>query len=127
MHAYIYGWRRKAGCTTLLLALILSCLWVRSLGYQDGVMIFGVNRCLMITSADSSMSWAVSNPDEDGFNSSNVVWISRPITRDNGNDVHATYVVGTPRFVYYSPIVVPLTLLSACLILWKPRKRPPHV
>ena len=30
MAAFFHGWRRKTGCVTLMMALLLMALWVRS-------------------------------------------------------------------------------------------------
>ena len=131
MGEFFKGWRRKAGLVTLAMACVLMVAWIRSMGYQDAVIIFGEKRCLMIASANGSASWVAEEPswvaeepseETPSFNRPTWRWINRPITSDNGNEIHATHVLGTPRFIQYAPIVLPLTLLSAWLILIKPRK-----
>lgn len=127
MGEFFNGWRRKAGLVTLVMACVLTAGWMRSMGYQDAVMIFGEKRCLMIASANGSASWVLEETSEDtpAYDRATWYWINRPITSDNGNEFHATHGLGTPRFIHYWSLVVPLTLLSAWLILIKPRKVKP--
>lgn len=112
----------------LAMALVLMAAWMRSMAYQDAVLIFGENRSLMIASANGSISWVVNEPDEETppFSGPRLHWINRPITSDNGNEFHATHVLGSPRFIQYAPVVLPMALLSAWLILGKrPKAKPP--
>jgi hypothetical protein len=124
MHNYFKPWRRKAGVVTLVMALVLMGVWIRSMFYQDGLMIFG-KRLTMIATAAGSLSWAVQEPDDGVQFSESWHWLSNPIKPDNDNDMHATEILGTPTYIHYSPIVISLTILAGFLLLWPVRRSKP--
>jgi hypothetical protein len=35
MYTFFYGWRRKAGCVSLVIALVSTGMWIRSTRFQD--------------------------------------------------------------------------------------------
>lgn len=109
MLEFFRGWRRKTGVVTLVMALVLMTGWVRSFHFCDLLWIqspwgshFVYSECGHFRAWVFSgrrfatiCGWVLSQPGE---------WMH------DGNSVP------------YGPIVIPLTLLSAYLILWKPRK-----
>ena len=95
MGEFFTGWRRKAGLVTLAMAVVLSVGWTRSIKERDvkGFVLFG--KWNVVESDDQTLSWGAE-------------------------------VSSTPHWkVWYVPywlLVWPLTLLSAWLIVGKPRK-----
>lgn len=144
------GWKRKVGCVTLVLACVFAVGWVRSFGTQDTLtvrlnpsahhkLISVSGRLLVMTlSIDGGPiaivhHWTVRPTEENRF--SYEVWFpdsSGTITKDHlsmafwssGTDGGAFYdstiAVKWYQFPYWS-IVLPLTAISAWLLLSKPR------
>jgi len=115
MSDFFHGWRRKAGCVALVTACVFASGWVRSFWLCD-VLSFGQHEFCHVL---GRLSWArlkSKNPDEP------VWWSSFEISPAFGSHDRSW------RFdsrVWIAPdwsIVIPLTLLSAYLILW-PSKR----
>ena len=130
MRELFKGWRRKAGCVTLVMACVITSLWMRSYYLCDDVWFQIGSRTHMITSLRGGIGW--SSWDY-------VMADSGLITRDLSREPN---LVGIPFrdymkrwdnqrryaswnvwywYAYYWQCCVPLTLLSAYLILWKPR------
>ena len=86
MHAFFKGWRRKAGCVTLVMACAL----------------------LVIDATFGPEPWAVHWHQSD------------PVSHESGGIVTTSRSsVGTVAVPNWA-MAIPLTLLSAYLILWKP-------
>lgn len=108
MAIFLYGWRRKAGLVTLIIASTLCLFWVRSYQRIEGVT-FPVSRIsfdvyvsggrVQILKWDRRLSWS--------FYSAKIMKWSGP--RD--------WKYGFPCWY----VVVPPTLLSAFLLFIKPR------
>lgn len=134
MNTFFRGWRRKTGCLTLVMALAVMSMWIRS-AYVKDVFIpprwVGLNAALF--SLEHSIAYqhfnATVTPPEP-------FWVSFPIT---GSEINAAgdrwkwrcngfgYISNSEGYCLMAPywcFAVPLTMLSACLILWTPRKRP---
>ncbi len=125
MREIFHGWRRKAGVATLVMACAVMGMWVRSLYCRDVFYVGSTWGSFHLRSTDGGFK------TEGGFNKLDrldpqIGWIFewetygfRPLT----------YVFGDYNTVDYGGIAIPLTLLSAYLILWKPRQqdsRPPQ-
>ena len=112
MHELFRGWRRNTGGVTLLLSLGLLGMWYRSQVVEDYAEIAYVS----IISQHGSVSCSC-NP----FIARKPYWESHPLSP-------STPGIGNHfRFhVKYLDLVLILTLLSAYLILWKPRSTPAH-
>jgi hypothetical protein len=147
MGTFFHGWRRKVSCVALLTACMLACAWVRSQDLKDVVSVCRDNETLhWLVSSNGELRWitihglggdpywsahnhwrtypnnssvAVVNPStltpywnyaSIGF-SLGQGWVEDPISDSRG------WVI-----VPYWSITLTLTLLSAYLILWKPRK-----
>ncbi len=121
MREFFHGWRRKAGCVTLVMALTLTGIWVRSSIIIDEVLVtWPGNRHNYLVSLPGRILldfWDLEYAPE-------TYWIQHPCSLSVINDRlnwfeenHATFDI--PYWI----ITIPLTLLSAYLILWKPRKR----
>jgi hypothetical protein len=94
MHTFFHGWRRKAGCIALLMTCVTAAGWARSYLTHDS-MKFRSNRQL----------YEIASVDGEIHLRQDIDWQSRLL------------------IVPYSLQTIPMTLLSAYLILWKPRKR----
>ena len=115
MGAFFHGWRRKAGCITLAMALLLMALWLRSNLLFDQVLLRGN----LFISNGGCFVWdwqGWGGPDSDFTH-----WSS-----DTASPFSEawSFVPGGVRFPYWA-VVIPLTLLAACLILWKPATAKP--
>ena len=132
MTQFFHGWRRKAGCVTLALALAMLGAMIRSRTIADWCYIPVGQTEYEFISEDSQlkMIWwmQIEAPAFSigslelgkAFPTDGVEWECMGIqmghdTRDPG----LTYVFA---FFPYLSLILPATLLSACLILWKPRK-----
>ena len=127
MSTFFDGWRRKAGCVLLVLACVFMAGWIRSRMIGDAIMFPVGRRQNAIVALNGTVHWwAVTNgPADWGFDSSD-----RPVD-ELTDEIHELQIQLEPfQFrdwcVSYWSITVPLTLLSAYLILWKPRKPSPN-
>lgn len=118
MREFFHGWRRKVGVVTLLMALAATTLWVRSVYLHDWVLLLDDE--VSVESVGGRIIVMHGRPH-------NVVgellnWGSKTNEIDAA---HTSYFMASRhRFVVpHWPIAIPLTLISAYLILWKPRKR----
>jgi hypothetical protein len=130
MQAFFRGWRRKGGCVALVMALSVVGIWCRSTVIDDRIIFAIAGRRFTLCSWDgrifsSSLTgpewfdwrWTTSVNDREHFRQQETRFFeqlaSLPIW-ENGR-LALTF--------HYWILVLPLTLLSAYLILWKPRKR----
>ena len=145
MNTFFHGWRRKAGVITLVMACVLCCGWMRSRSKLDTVSIPILNRFHLLASARGELGWL----SVDGLGDEVWQWKSEETTEVpvppwcaemTLTDVMERLQLGLevdgimrgekngrkPRLwrISYLPVVLALTLLSASLILWKPRKKP---
>jgi hypothetical protein len=143
MGDFFYGWRRKAGCITLMMASVVTAAWIRSLTNDD--MFEPLDRKYLI-SGDGSLVWAAQADDvrmsfvdswydslmgrpeiDDPGLHVNIPWtcVKRigSIGIDYGRHEFDIHAFNWLRMQYWT-ITSPLTLLSAYLILW-PGKQPP--
>ena len=95
MGEFFRGWRRKAGLVTLAMACLLTVAWMRSCVTLDEFLL------------ESLDGWIVSSDQTIQFESS-------------VSDASGMVGIGTIWSVPYWSLVLPLTLLSAWLILIKP-------
>jgi hypothetical protein len=142
MPTYFHGWRRKIGVLTLVMACVLIAGWIRSFLQEDvWVMIKGDATVGIIISNDGSLCWSQADdpaipdvalrfeyvnfnpfPDPKGFDEKDIQWIWRFAGCGFGkrfNEIYASSLQCCE--IAYMPIVIPLTLLSAWLLLSKPR------
>jgi hypothetical protein len=99
MREFFKGWRRKAGCVTLVLAGAILIVWMRSQLITDTHMVRHAYRKHYVVTSKSGCLEISSNFYVDG--GAIEVW---------------------SKSVKYLAVALPLALLSAYLILWKPRK-----
>jgi hypothetical protein len=57
MGEFFWGWRRKVGLMTLLMACVFAAGWVRSFYVRDTIIIYGRFPVLSVSSKDGQLSW----------------------------------------------------------------------
>lgn len=128
MHTFFHGWRRKAGVSALVMACTLMAAWIKSGTVGDVIHISTRRHYHMLFSASGRLYWW-SMTNESG--ASGFLWqddntadeIIRVLDKDRPLfQGQASLNFRERQFVYLN-LTIPLTLLSACLILWKPQKR----
>lgn len=148
MKEFFRGWRRKVGTVTLVLACGLMAFWVRSVVKFDSVFFYcGTIRC-GISSVDSRIWFLTSTPlvgesavtwhtqehagQFDPMGSANVVWRRDWIgfhfgqyTRRLPGQTKAGEFEATSCTLPHWSLILPVTLLSAYLLLSPSRKRRP--
>lgn len=108
MREFFRGWRRKAGCGLLTLVMVLTGAWIRSLSAER------------YSDVPDNLREAKVGLSIRSFAGSCRLVASRFEEHAHALGYYRTDVVVIP----YWSVVWPLTLLSAYLILWKPRPKP---
>ncbi|MDB5345600.1 MAG: hypothetical protein JWP89_3977 [Schlesneria sp.] len=138
MREFVRGWRRKVGCLTLAMACLLTAAWVRSFVLHDVVVIPIWNSYTYVVSVNGELALEPTYLDRGG---ADPYWVTLPynsditifdflqddiewIWRGAGLAISKTSPGHTTDFIiHYAWLTLPLTLLSAYLILWKPKPR----
>jgi hypothetical protein len=128
MREFFHGWRRKAGVASLVMACAVTSLWIRSQANLDVVWLRVLGQQFAVNTSPGQL--LMFRLDTAHFD--DVLWFSMETRSAEGvaiiksidhlNGQHPEPGTHYLRIWYWS-IVLPLTLLSAYLILWKPRKR----
>jgi hypothetical protein len=152
MKAFFHGWRRKAGVVTLVMALALLLGWMRSHRVEDVIsfrsgeksqdaILVSEHRVIWArwywrdglprTGGSPTFRWSAERhsinplmffhrltPTSEG----SLCGFEHARYVDRLNDDQESFVWSMWAASYWS-LIVPLTLLAAYLILWKPRKR----
>lgn len=144
MLEFFRGWRRKAGCVTLVMACAVAGMWMRSFTIFEGFWALGPRGNHGIFSVDGTLRWwtidftyrmkprwystriAGSREILDPWSDGQMEWQRRYAGFVIGSGY--TEALGEPVakrlwIIPYWPLVLSLTLLSAYLLLWQPRKR----
>ena len=144
MREFFHGWRRKVGCVTLVMALVVFGAWMRSHHRFDCVFIHAPAATHAMKSEDGRVCWTRMEPN------SSPIWMTWESEKASewqtvefyrqsycgftfGTELSAVVSVRAGEgftqhrwdfwVVPYWAIVMPLTLLSAYLIVWTPRPR----
>jgi hypothetical protein len=136
MREFFRGWKRKVGCVTLLLACVFTAGWLRSRFVTDHItlttkaypLITITNRLSILEASwfDDKLKltfhrrWTVTPitaQSKPSPNSKLFFWWDTPPLSTGGREIHR----GDSFAIRYFVIVIPLTLLSAFLLLSKPR------
>lgn len=147
MGRYFKPLRRRLGVVTLVMACIFGEAWVRSFTFSDGVWIRGGDKSLhMLFSMPNWCGWILVPckqgrlPDKwPGFYGWHKTTLNPRFQADPFDGVHQHIVILTGGFNFhisreetnyhliapYRSIVLPLILLSAYLLLTKPRAKHP--
>jgi hypothetical protein len=123
MYTFFHGWRRKAGVVSLLIAIAMIGGWIRSRFILDCVQLRDRDSMHQLDSFCGCVRWLRFDlvPQARRNNLASPFWASRPIDIRQGQ-VGFRWDQDNWAVPFWS-ITLPLTLLSAYLILWKPRKR----
>lgn len=147
MREFFQGWRRKVGCVVLVVACVLASAWIRSVYVADLVTVqLGSFRALVLSGNHQAGIFILRDTPVDVFirhrrdllAGVHEIWeFDRTRSFDsrllafqslNADLLYVTYGVDsstsqtTVPLILYWPIVIPLTLLSAYLILWPQRR-----
>ena len=125
MREFFSGWRRKIGVATLIGACILAGMWARSLVVSHHLFVGPANRLYQVRLFRGSMAYArIDAPDWPG--PAPLIW------EYDEEPYELIYILlgewEFDSFTWTIPLyafIVPLTILSAYLIVWKPRKQQP--
>ena len=136
MLPFFHGWRRKAGCVTLVLALVIMAGWARSYTVRDVITtapLFGQGHTLSSDVGELQwVSWKANSPRPQfpaGWRSQGLRYTKLPkirLFRPVKFQMVTASLAGTNAEGFATShwlFVLPLTLLSTYLILWKPQKR----
>ena len=140
MREFFKGWRRMVGCVALVLALTLMAGWIRSFRTEDIVLVplSWHGRYITMDSIRGEVELELCRSNKPSGSASFQTWPLKPDdesrpesfrffmfdttsggTFDHGGTVISSYLIA----FRYSVATIPLTLLSAYLLLCKPRKR----
>ena len=138
MREFFKGWRRMAGCVALVMAILLGVSWIRSQSVADVVSTsIGPRGATLLVSLDGCIGWSVYERREP----QRLTWEIKPRSDLAGlaNEplvgwywqllgfrIGRSPILGTVATIPYWSLVVPLTMISAYLILWKPRPKVEH-
>ena len=134
MGGFFRGWKRKVGVLTLLMSCGLVGEWVRSLYIVDSVdLSCGMLGRGSFLSVNGLFAWSIGFEDSAFFR-----WKTVPLSEiliDGSMYFHDGFAFGEssfgfngsriPVFIPYCVVVIPLSLLSAWLLLSKPQKLNP--
>lgn len=131
MRVFFEGWRRRSGCATLVMACIFMAGWFRSFVILDSLAYSGSGRQYQIGSWDGYILWMSGVPVSD-VELLNFKWdrmtFGPLIPESEISDVFMNSENWKPFVKWTIPywsVALPLTLVSAWLLLTKPRKKPP--
>lgn len=146
MREFFKGWRRKVGCAALVMSLLLTGGWIRSLGLCEEIYSsYGVRSLAFLASGDGYVAcgharannadgfpqksdWPTLSP-EGLYNALKAYRWTGPcvgfglgtleIDEHTAAELESSLILAAP----YWSIVVPLTLLSGYLLLSSPRSQ----
>lgn len=115
MKEFFHDWQRKAGATSLVMALPLMALWVRSYILFDQILAGGN----LIISNSGCIVWNWTGWG--GPDANILIWYS-----DNASPFDEDWYLGADgvRLPYWA-VTIPITLVAAYLLLVPARKRLP--
>ena len=142
MKEFFKPWRRKFGVLTLMLACVAVCGWVRSYTTADDIVFLGGKLSYEdVGSFNGSVGWWHHETDGGvGFANKVLQWKAFPLNEfiSSDYDLYVTWHLDVSGFRYgryiptgtfkatclvipYWSLVIPLTFLSAYLLLKKPQ------
>ncbi|MDB5347163.1 MAG: hypothetical protein JWP89_5540 [Schlesneria sp.] len=130
MREFFYGWRRKVGCLTLLMAMGLMGLWMRSRAMVEMILVRAGTRVHVALLIPGRVTWVSHRADTPGEDE----WLQMPtagmttldfeqIETDCRQDLAHSKQGYLELRMNLLAAIVPLTLLSAYLLLWNARKK----
>jgi hypothetical protein len=134
MGEYLKPWRRKIGVVTLVMVCVPMGGWIRNRTYEDDIRVSIGDTDHIFESYDDNIRWRGLGPlDRDC--QLEVEWITRPLLPPRtlrllihqGAGMAGSHYFDVVTVPYWS-IVIPLTAISAWLLLSKPRPtKPPPI
>jgi len=143
MRQFFHGWRRKFGVVTLVLALLLLGMWIRSLIIQDTAVYMSAGKLRQLRSYNSKLVLQQTNNDDirqrlffreavtysgpsfyESFPGVHWHWMALGF---GAGDVDSGLATVTTTYVQvpYWAFACPMSLLAAYLLLSKPRPARP--
>ena len=130
MQEFFKGWRRKLGCVALVIALLPAIAWMRSYFVNDRLAFSRGEFRHAIGSDLGDVVWEhwLDRPPAGGlaWSSEWRNWDAPAHSRPSYYKAEPNSLLGQLQFesrsIPYWPVVIPLTVLAASLILWKERK-----
>jgi hypothetical protein len=123
MREFFGGWRRKVGCVMLVMACVVTISWVRSRIRDESAFVRFYRSAIFFHHENGRfLVWRDVMVNEGlpfGWEPGSNIDASHASTKTKAKWVFNSRKVAGQHWM----LVVPLTLLSAYLILWKPRKR----
>lgn len=125
MREFFHGWRRKVGVVTLLMVCGLTGMWIRSRTVCDTIGIPIGQRQTVVVSLDGRAYWYAYNVDDRNWFTFTGSELNNTM-REGQYQMRADFaeqpsIEYTEWAVTYLPVAIGLTILSAYVILWKPR------
>lgn len=126
MREFLHSWNRRAGCVTLVMALVVTGTWVRSLCCYDHVDFAIGDRQHIIYSLNGTISWWSWDLTGNRATRRTNGWGSMFIPEGGGFSgttlTPPQYRPASTSFHYWT-IAIPLTIVSAGLLRIQPRRR----
>jgi hypothetical protein len=132
MREFFRGWRRKIGVVPLALACVFAMGWVRSRSEDDSINFELYNGTWnYLGSNGGNLTWMTSTSEIDGLTAYEAAMAvglppdeRQAVSSNAFSETTKDSRLKTTKYVVpYWSIVVPLTALSAGLLLWKPRHK----
>lgn len=140
MRAFFLGWKRKTGCVTLLMALAVAGLWMRTGVMVDSVGVRVADHLFAIWSCHDGhvlATWDRQPAPPPGLDQQGLIkwsWYSSKLNEmsprygDGSLSNILSWVKSDPPTmwdfaIHYQWLVLSLSILSASLILVKPKKK----
>ena len=146
MREFFQGWSRKAGLVTLVLACIVTGVWLRSRLVVDQIMFSRGNALQILNSDNGVLVWLAIEMTSDEVRAIRFVWQSHPTnlfdkveqseddTKSVGEWKFCGFSFGEGLFatngqrlklkywgIFYALVTIPMTVISAWMLL-SPRK-----
>jgi len=124
MTEFFKGWRRKAGCVTLVMATVLGALWIRSCVLSEFVSNGGAQLWCVASFDGGIHLWSAHTiPGAFPFSPYIIVPHGRAgILLIEHLDLIVRYEDGYKWTVPYWQLTIPLALTSVYLLLWNARQ-----
>ena len=124
MREFFKGWRRKAGCVALAMACLVMGMWIRSTVVADiGYLDTAGERRMAVSLYGHLRLYLFRDQVVDPYYTGPRFWADSVKRSDPA--IYGLVGIGEDKIAdapYWSA-TIPLTFLSAYLLLWKPRKR----
>ena len=126
MSSVFHSWRRKVGVVTLVMACTVVAIWCQSYQVNDVALLAVGEQQHEFSSVEGLILWRSWRPVEtrptDAYERIPIAALKR-VAAVKGADWLSRFDGSNALRISYWSLALPLSLLSAGLILWKPRKR----